>query len=57
MPSEDLPSSPLQPSHRVSTRSQTACAPMDTLPFSDHMDSSDSDSNQAAHGRKRNFSQ
>ncbi|EDN04030.1 conserved hypothetical protein [Histoplasma mississippiense (nom. inval.)] len=30
---------------------------MDTSPLSDHMDSSDSDSNQAAHGRKRGFSQ
>ncbi|OJD27100.1 hypothetical protein ACJ73_01518 [Blastomyces percursus] len=57
MPSEHLPSSPLQPGHRVSTRSQTTCAPMDTSPLSDHLDSSDSDSNQAAHGRKRGFSQ
>ncbi|EDN08129.1 conserved hypothetical protein [Histoplasma mississippiense (nom. inval.)] len=57
MPSEHLPSSPLQPGHRVSTRSQTTCAPMDNSPLSDHMDSSDSDSNQAAHGRKRGFSQ
>ncbi|OJD12968.1 hypothetical protein AJ78_06516 [Emergomyces pasteurianus Ep9510] len=57
MPSEYLPSSPLQPGHRVSTRSQTTCAPMDTSSLSDHMDSSDSDSNQAAHGRKRGFSQ
>ncbi|EDN10039.1 conserved hypothetical protein [Histoplasma mississippiense (nom. inval.)] len=57
MPSEHLPSSPLQPGHRVCTRSQTTCAPMDTSPLSDHMDSSDSDSNQTAHGRKRGFSQ
>ncbi|OJD23050.1 hypothetical protein ACJ73_05597 [Blastomyces percursus] len=57
MPSEHLPSSPLQPGHRVSTRSHTTCAPMDTLPLSDHLDSSDSDSNQAAHSRKRGFSQ
>ncbi|KAL2367004.1 hypothetical protein RJZ56_000091 [Blastomyces dermatitidis] len=57
MPSEHLPSSPLQPGHRVSTRSQTTCAPIDTSPLGDHMDSSDSDSNQAAHGRKRGFSQ
>ncbi|EDN06078.1 conserved hypothetical protein [Histoplasma mississippiense (nom. inval.)] len=45
------------PAHRVCTRSQTTCAPMDTSPLSDHMDSSDSDSNQTAHGRKRGFSQ
>ncbi|EDN11139.1 conserved hypothetical protein [Histoplasma mississippiense (nom. inval.)] len=57
IPSEHLPSSPLQPGHRVSSRSQTTCAPMDTSPLSDHMDSSDSESNQAAHGRKRGFSQ
>ncbi|EDN04532.1 conserved hypothetical protein [Histoplasma mississippiense (nom. inval.)] len=57
MPSEHLPSSPLQPGRRVSTRSQTTCAPMDTSPLNDRMDSSDSDSNQAAHGRKRGFSQ
>ncbi|OAX77549.1 hypothetical protein ACJ72_08151 [Emergomyces africanus] len=57
MPSEHLPSSPLQPGHRVSTRSQTTCVPMNTSSLSDHIDSSDSDSNQAAHGRKRGFSQ
>ncbi|OJD12115.1 hypothetical protein AJ78_07236 [Emergomyces pasteurianus Ep9510] len=57
MPSEHLPSSSLQPGHRVSTRSQTTCASMNTSPLSDHMDSSDSDSNQAVHGRKRGISQ
>ncbi|OJD10774.1 hypothetical protein AJ78_08304 [Emergomyces pasteurianus Ep9510] len=57
MPSEHLSSSSLQPGHRVSTRSQATCAPMDTSPLSDHMDSFDFDSNQAAHGRKRGISQ
>ncbi|KKZ63872.1 hypothetical protein EMCG_01825 [[Emmonsia] crescens] len=55
-PTEHLPSSPLQPGRRPSTRSQTTCAPMDTS-LHDHMDSSDSDSGQATHGRKRGFSQ
>ncbi|OJD12674.1 hypothetical protein AJ78_06760 [Emergomyces pasteurianus Ep9510] len=57
MPSEHLPSSPLQPGHRVSTQSQTNCAPMDTLSLSDHMNSFNSNSDQAAHGRKRGINQ
>ncbi|OAX81833.1 hypothetical protein ACJ72_03823 [Emergomyces africanus] len=32
MPSNQLPSSPLQSDHRVSTRSHTACASIDTSP-------------------------
>ncbi|OAT09330.1 hypothetical protein BDBG_05131 [Blastomyces gilchristii SLH14081] len=55
--SECLPSSPLQPGRRVSTRSRTTCAPIDTSLQSDHIDSSDSDSGPASHGRKRGFSQ
>ncbi|ODH49401.1 hypothetical protein GX48_04486 [Paracoccidioides brasiliensis] len=57
MPSEHLPLSPFQLSHRIFTRSQAACTPMDTSLRSNHIDSSGSDSDQATHSRKRGFSQ
>lgn len=56
-PSEHLPSSPPQLGSQTSTLSQASCTPMDSSFHRDHIESSDSDSEQATHGRKRGFSQ
>ncbi|OAT10196.1 hypothetical protein BDBG_05866 [Blastomyces gilchristii SLH14081] len=57
--SEYLPSSPTSPpeSRRMPTRSQPGCSPSDLGRHMESTDSSDSDSNQMAPGRKRGFSQ
>ncbi|GIK07190.1 hypothetical protein Aspvir_002846 [Aspergillus viridinutans] len=58
--SEYFPSSPLESTsgsaRRISSRSRGTCVDLE-VPQTESMDSSDSDANPAAHGRKRGFSQ
>uniref|UniRef100_A0A093URC1 Reticulocyte-binding protein 2 like a n=1 Tax=Talaromyces marneffei PM1 TaxID=1077442 RepID=A0A093URC1_TALMA len=58
--SEYFPSSPLESTsgqtRRISSRSRGTCVDLE-VPQRESMDSSDSDTNPAAHGRKRGFSQ
>ena len=58
--SEYLPSSPLESTsgqaRRISSRSRGTCVDLE-ITRTEPMDSSDSDTNPAAHGRKRGFSQ
>ncbi|KAF3398939.1 hypothetical protein DPV78_006392 [Talaromyces pinophilus] len=58
--SEYLPSSPLESTsvqtRRISSRSRGTCVDLE-VSQTESMDSSDSDTNPAAHGRKRGFSQ
>jgi hypothetical protein len=58
--SEYLPSSPLESTsgqtRRISSRSRGTCVDLE-IPQTESMDSSDSDTNPATHGRKRGFSQ
>ncbi|PCG88212.1 Lipopolysaccharide kinase [Penicillium occitanis (nom. inval.)] len=58
--SEYFPSSPLESTsgqtRRISSRSRGTCMDVE-VPQTESMDSSDSDTNPAAHGRKRGFSQ
>ena len=60
--SEYLPSSsPVESltanGHQARTRSQVSCMPMNTMRHAESTESSDSDSNHAASGRKQGFSQ
>ena len=57
LPSSSPVESPTANSRRVPTRSQVSCMSMNTMRRAESTESSDSDSNHAASGRKRGFSQ